>query len=102
MWVLIAIAVVVVVALIVWRALARRRRRGRLKEQFGPEYDRTLESADSRRKAEADLAAREERRSKLEIRPLSQAARDRYVETWRVVQSQFVDDPRGAVGAQTA
>jgi hypothetical protein len=97
-WVVIAIAVVVVLALIVWRAFAKRRT-GRLKEQFGPEYDRTLESTDSKRKAEADLAAREERRQQLEIRPLSQAARDRYVETWGVVQSQFVDDPRGAVAS---
>src|SRR5207248_10150689 len=41
--------------------------------------------------------AREERRRRLEIRPLSQAARERYSEAWRVTQAQFVDDPRGAV-----
>jgi hypothetical protein len=95
-WVLIAVAVVVVLAVIVWQALARRRT-GRLQDQFGPEYNRTVTDADSKRDAEAELQAREERRQKLEIRPLSQAAHDRYVETWQSVQAQFVDDPRGAV-----
>jgi hypothetical protein len=95
-WVLIAVAVVVVLAVIVWQALARRRT-GRLQEQFGPEYNRMVTDADSKRDAEAELKAREERRQELEIRPLSQAAHDRYVETWQSVQSQFVDDPRGAV-----
>lgn len=97
-WVLIAIAVVVLLAVVVWQALARRRS-GRLQQQFGAEYDRTLTSSDSKRDAEAELQAREERRQQLEIRPLSQAARDRYLESWQSVQAQFVDDPRGAVAS---
>jgi hypothetical protein len=97
-WVLIAIAVVVVFAIVVWRALERRRT-GRLRQQFGPEYDRTLGRADSKREAEAELHAREERRGQLEIRPLAQAARDRYLQSWQNVQAQFVDDPRGAVAS---
>jgi len=95
-WVLIAVAVVAVLALLVWQALARRRT-GRLQGQFGPEYDRTVGASENRREAEAELAAREERRRQLEIRPLSEAARDRYLETWQVVQAQFVNDPRAAV-----
>jgi hypothetical protein len=70
-----------------------------LHERFGPEYDRTVGTAESKREAEAELKAREERRQQLEVRPLSQAARGRYVETWRVVQAQFVDDPRAAVAS---
>jgi hypothetical protein len=97
-WVLIAIAVVAVLAVIVWQALARRRT-GRLQQQFGPEYDRALGSAESKRDAEAELQAREEHRQQLEIRPLSQAARERYLQSWQRVQSQFVDDPRGAVAS---
>src|SRR5207244_443597 len=69
----------------------------RLQRQFGPEYDRAVGGADDKRVAEAELQAREERRRRLDIRPLSQAARVRYTETWRVTQAQFVDDPRGAV-----
>ena len=97
-WVLIAIVVVAVLAVVVWQALARRRT-GRLQQQFGPEYDRTLTSTDSKRDAEAELQSREERRQQLEIRPLSQAARDRYLESWQRVQAQFVDDPRSAVAS---
>ena len=97
-WVLIAIAVVAVLAVVVWQALARRRT-GRLQQQFGPEYDRTLDTTDSKRDAEAELQAREERRQQLEIRPLSQAARERYMQSWQSVQAQFVDDPGGAVAS---
>jgi hypothetical protein len=97
-WVLIAVAVVAVLALVVWQALAKRRT-SRLQGQFGPEYDRTVGAADSRREAEAELAAREERRRELEIRPLSETARERYVASWQAVQVQFVDAPREAVAS---
>ena len=95
-WVLIAVGIAAVLALVVWQGFARRRT-GRLQEQFGPEYNRAVDGATSKREAEADLQAREERRRQLDVRPLSQAARDRYMETWRITQAQFVDDPRGAV-----
>ena len=95
-WVLIAAGVVVVLAFVLWQALARRRT-GRLQKQFGPEYDRAVGGAEDRRLAEAELQAREERRQRLDVRPLSQAARDRYTERWGVTQARFVDDPRGAV-----
>lgn len=95
-WVLIVIVVVVVAAAIVWQA-ARRRRTQRLQQRFGPEYERTVDAADSRRDAEAQLQAREDRRSQLEIRPLQGAARDRYLSQWQAIQAQFVDDPRTAV-----
>lgn len=97
-WVLIAIAVVVVIAAAAWQWSVRRRT-DRLRGRFGSEYDRAVESADSRGEAEAELAAREERHEQFELRPLSGSARDRYVERWRVVQAQFVDDPRDAVAA---
>jgi FtsZ-interacting cell division protein ZipA len=97
-WVLIVIAIVTVVAVLLWQGLTRRRT-GRLQQRFGPEYDRAVDSAESKRQAEAELQAREERRERLEIRPLSQSARARYMETWRVTQAQFVDDPRTAVAS---
>jgi len=97
-WVVIAIAVIVVLAGVLWQALARRRT-GKLREQFGPEYDRTVGGSDSKRAGEAELEARDERRQKLEIRPLSKASSQRYLQSWQNVQAQFVDDPRGAVAA---
>ena len=55
-WVLIAVGVVAVLAVVLWQALARRRT-GRLQRQFGPEYDRAVGGADDKRLAEAELQA---------------------------------------------
>jgi hypothetical protein len=95
-WVLIVLAALVIVAVVAVKAL-RDHRSKTLRERFGPEYDRTLESGESKRDAEAELAARAERRDKLEIRPLPTAARERYLDEWQSVQARFVDDPDGAV-----
>jgi hypothetical protein len=95
-WVLIIAGAIVLLAAVLWRAAAARRSSS-LRDQFGPEYDRTVESTDSKREAESELRARTDRRQELEIRPLPTAARDRYVGEWRVVQARFVDDPEGAV-----
>jgi hypothetical protein len=95
-WVLIGIGIAAAVALAAWQLLREQRTR-RLRGQFGPEYERTVSTAESRRDAEAELSAREQRRQRFEIRPLSDDERARYTEEWQVVQAQFVDDPAGAV-----
>ena len=97
-WVWIAIAVVaaIIVVGVLWSAL-RTRRTHSLQDRFGPEYDRELEKAGGRREAERELADREKRHDELELRPLSDDARERYVEEWQTTQSRFVDDPTGAV-----
>jgi hypothetical protein len=95
-WALIAVAIVAVVGAVVWMMLTQRRS-ARLRQQFGPEYDRTLERSDGRRAAERDLAERRQRREQLDIRPLSPAARDRYAREWQRVQAEFVDTPGTAV-----
>jgi hypothetical protein len=97
-WILIAAVAVLLIAAIVM-SIRKQQRTKQLQSQFGPEYDRTIESADSRRKAESELAARQERREQLDIRPLSSAARERYTTQWQTVQAQFVDNPSGAVGS---
>ena len=97
-WVLIAVAGVALVALIVMRMMAKRKT-NRLQEQFGPEYDRTIEGSKNRRQAESQLAARAERREQLDIRPLSAAACERYEAQWTKIQAQFVDSPQAAVAA---
>lgn len=104
-WVLIGLgilaAVLAVVVFAVRRTMASRRTE-RLRGRFGPEYDRTVRRSDGRRQAEARLSEREERRQRLDIRPLSAESRDRYRERWHDVQAQFVDAPRAAVGAADA
>jgi hypothetical protein len=96
-WIVIAIAAVIVVAAVAWSAYNARRRKG-LQERFGGEYDRTVADAPSRREAESELSEREKRRQELDIRPLEQSARDRYASEWQNTQAKFVDDPEGAVG----
>lgn len=95
-WVLIAIGVVLLIALVVWQLMTQQRTRN-LRGEFGPEYERTVSSADSRRQAEAELSARKERRNAFDLRPLSPDERARYSDEWQAVQAQFVDDPTGAV-----
>jgi hypothetical protein len=95
-WILLVIGALIVGGGIAWLAVTRRRTE-HLREQFGPEYNRVVSRTDDRREAERELAAREARREKLEIKPLSQTSRTRYIEEWRSVQAEFVDDPGGAV-----
>jgi hypothetical protein len=95
-WVVIAIAAVIVVALIA-AAWMRRRQSEALQDRFGPEYDRTVDQAGGRRDAERELREREERREQFDLQPLSAAARERYSAEWQGVQARFVDDPEGAV-----
>ena len=96
-WIVIVAVAVVLVAAATWQ-IATKRRSERLRDRFGTEYDRTIERrGGGRRAAETELAEREQRREQLQIRPLSPAARERYMTSWREVQAQFVDDPDGAI-----
>jgi hypothetical protein len=95
-WIVVVAAIVVIAAILVWVAMSARRR-AHLKERFGAEYDRTIAAADSRRQGEIDLRAREERRARLNLQPLSPAARDRYQARWAEMQTNFVDRPQVAV-----
>jgi hypothetical protein len=95
--VIIIIVILVVVAVVAGVVYDRRRRR--LRQRFGPEYDRMVEEKGSRTKAEAELASRQRRVADLDIQPLDPAARARYAENWAAVQEQFVDAPQEAVMA---
>ena len=97
-WILIVAAAVLIVAMVAW-GMMKRKQTKQLQSQFGPEYERTVETADNKKAAESELAARRERREQLDIRPLSSAARERYVHQWQIVQVQFVDNPSGAVAS---
>ena len=92
-WVLIA---VILIGAIAWITLSRVRSQ-RLRQRFGPEYDRTIRTEGNIRKAEAALEARAKRVAKLHIRPLNPADAERFDAAWRAVQARFVDDPKGAV-----
>lgn len=95
-WILIAVAIVVVL-IVVGVTIAANRRRTRLRQHFGPEYDRTIEERDGRRAAESELRSREKQRAKLNVHPLPEPARARYAEQWRELQERFIDQPSSAV-----
>lgn len=89
-----AVVVLALVALLLW---ARGRRTEQLKSRFGPEYERTVHEVGDERKAETVLAKREKRVATYTIKPLPAEMREHFIQTWRTVQSQFVDDPKYAV-----
>ncbi len=99
-WFFIAAAAVLVVAVVMVLVLSvtGRTRTKRLKEHFGPEYERVVGDAGDQRAGEQELVARERKREKLDIVALSPEAHARYAEQWRTVQTAFVDSPARAVG----
>src|SRR5438477_12755483 len=94
MWLYIVIAAIVVLFLIGIVASVVRRRR--LRSRFGPEYARTREER-GRLGTPGELRGREKRVDRLDIVPLSQTARQRYAQQWRMVQTKFVDQPSDAL-----
>ncbi|HEY1677648.1 MAG TPA: hypothetical protein VGG04_08085 [Candidatus Sulfotelmatobacter sp.] len=93
--------VVAIIAIIVIAAAAfitsRKRRSEKLRQKFGPEYERVVKQQGDERKAEGVLEYRAKRREHFKIRPLSAADKSSYAVRWNEVQARFVDDPRGAV-----
>jgi hypothetical protein len=97
-WIIIGVVAALVVIGAIAASLARKRRTAGLQERFGPEYERTVAERDKRSEAEQELAERERKREQLDIVPLSTEARAKYSDSWRTVQTRFVDDPAGTVG----
>lgn len=93
---LIVIAALAIGGAAVWFFLQQRRRTG-LREQFGPEYERTVRATGDRKRAERELEHRAERVKNLDIRPLAPEQRARFAEEWRLVQARFVDAPVDAI-----
>jgi hypothetical protein len=94
------VAVIVVVAIVagltvLW-AIARNQRTAELRRRFGAEYDRTVRMTGARR-AETLLMERERRVETFPIRQLGAEEREKFITEWRLIQSRFVDGPRGAV-----
>ena len=91
---IVAVAIVIV-ALIAWMYVNRRR--AHLKARFGPEYERVVQETGSPRRAETLLESRRARVEKYHIRPLTPEEHMRFASAWRLAQARFVDDPAAAV-----
>jgi hypothetical protein len=100
MTVAIIVIVIVVVLLAAAVGILLRRRRA-LRQRFGPEYDR-LAAEVGPRQALSELAERERRIARLDIRPLSAERRAAYDTQWATLQEEFVDSPPRAAEAAGA
>jgi hypothetical protein len=90
--ILVAVVFLIVGGLLVM-AFNRFQRTRRLRDRFGPEYERIIHEAGDRRKAEAELEARLAHVEALDIRPLSAEDVNRFSLEWQATQAEFVDEP---------
>ncbi len=93
--IIVAVVVVVIGAIVI--ALLQKRRTEKLRQHFGPEYDRAVADGGNKRVAESRLEERTERVKKFHIHALAAEDRARFTEQWDRVQARFVDAPAGAV-----
>jgi hypothetical protein len=95
---IITVVLVLVVGIILGLVFAHRKRSQRLQDQFGPEYNHTVQQAKGdERKAQTELEERQKHVKALDIRSLSTGERERYLADWTVVQSKFVGEPGQAI-----
>lgn len=96
--VVLVVAVLLLVAFLAWR----KRQSAKLRDRFGPEYEREVGNADKRSDAERELKERAQRRDALDIRPLDPVRREGFATRWTQAQADFVDRPEEAVTAAQA
>ena len=94
--ILVAVAVLIILGLLAM-AFTRFQRSRRLRERFGPEYERIVGETGDRRKAESELEARLAHVENLNIRPLSAEEANRFSLEWQATQTEFVDAPLASV-----
>ena len=101
--VIVVVVVVVVIVLLAVLFASRRRaaqrseeQRERSREEFGSEYERTVEERGSEEDAERELR---ERRGRVErrIEPLSEESSGRFEERWTEVERVFVENPERSI-----
>lgn len=94
--ILVAVLLLVIGGLLAM-AFTRFQRTRRLRDRFGPEYDRTLERVGDKRRVEDELEARLAHVENLNIRALSAEEVNRFSLEWQETQTEFVDQPLASV-----
>jgi hypothetical protein len=97
--IIVVVLVLVIIGALLGLVFSRRKRTERLHDKFGPEYDHTVQTMGSKKKAQTELEERQKHVKALEIRPLSISEREHYLADWSAVQSKFVDEPGQAIEA---
>ena len=94
--ILVAVAFLIIGGLLAMAAMRFQRSR-RLRERFGPEYERLVNEAGDKRKAESELEARLAHVEALDIRPLTADEINRFSLEWQSTQTAFVDEPHASL-----
>src|SRR3954454_12768778 len=94
---LIVVIVAVVVVAVVVALVLRARRNARLRDQFGPEYVRTIDETGGKRAGVRELKDRKARHDELELTALDPSTAQRLRDEWRLSQERFVDAPAESV-----
>jgi hypothetical protein len=94
---IIAAVVLLVIGGYLGVVFSRRQRSRRLRDQFGPEYERILNEVGDEKEAEEELEARIDHVKSLDIRSLSEEETERFTHEWRSTQAKFVDHPVAAI-----
>lgn len=95
--IIIAVVAVVIIGFVMAVVFSRRNRSNQLHEHFGAEYDHTVQALGDEKKAQAELDERRKHVAGLNIRPLTDIERERYLTDWTAIQSKFVDEPGQAI-----
>jgi hypothetical protein len=95
---LVLVAVIfLIIGGVIAMAVMRVQRTKRLKDRFGPEYERAISEIGDKRQAEDELDARLAHVNTLDIRPLTAEEVNRYGLEWQKTQTEFVDEPLSAL-----
>ena len=92
-----SVVILVIIVAVWWPLMTRSNRSERLQNQFGPEYDHTVQVLGDEKQAQTELEKRQKHVEALDIRPLTADEHKRYLADWVAVQSKFVDEPDQAV-----
>ena len=93
----VVIAVVLIAAAAAALMYLQRQKIARVKDRFGPEYDRAVNETGAPAKAAAALEDRVRRVEKFKIHALTPEQASSFDREWQRVQGMFVDDPDRAV-----
>lgn len=97
-YIVVAVAVLVIMGAVLGVIFSRRNKRTeRLHDQFGTEYEHTVQVLGDEKKAQTELEERQRYVKALEIRPLTVKEHGRYLADWVAIQSKFVDEPSQSV-----
>ena len=94
--ILVAVAFLVIGGLLAM-AVMRFQRSRRLRERFGPEYERLVNEVGDKQQAESELEARVAHVETLDIRPLTADEINGFSLEWQSTQAEFVDEPQASL-----